>query len=106
MNNRKNLNSGIHKIICRNFNRLLLVNCRIKLITGCMVLLISAGTLFAKPDNIQKYIMTDQFGYRTGDKKIAVIVNPQIGFNDADEFNPGMTYEVHKWDNDEVLILP
>ena len=37
--------------------------------------------LSAKPDSVQKYIMIDQFGYRPNDPKIAVIVDPQIGFN-------------------------
>jgi endoglucanase len=74
-----------------------------KLIATCTVLFIIATGLFAKPDSIQKYIMVDQFGYRTDDKKVAVIVNPQIGFNADDEFIPGSVYEVRKWDNDEVV---
>jgi hypothetical protein len=74
-----------------------------KLTATCTVLFIIATGLFAKPDSIQKYIMVDQFGYRTDDKKVAVIVNPQIGFNANDEFIPGTVYEVRKWNNDEVI---
>ena len=59
--------------------------------------------LTAKPDKIEKYIMIDQFGYRPNDQKIAVIIDPQFGFNAEDSFNPGSNYEVRRWDNDEVV---
>ena len=58
----------------------------------------------AKPEKLQKYIMIDQFGYRNNDPKIAVIVNPQLGFNAEDNFEPGLIYEVRRWDNDQVLF--
>lgn len=68
-----------------------------------VLLCITMNILLAKPNNIQKYIMIDQFGYRENDPKVAVIVNPQIGFNAQDEFNPGMIYEVRKWNDDKVV---
>ena len=76
---------------------------RKKLASSCIVFFIIVNGLLAEPDSIQKYIMVDQFGYRTNDYKVAVIVNPQIGFNADDEFIPGTVYEVRKWDNDEVV---
>ena len=66
--------------------------------------LLTVNSLFAAPRDIQKYIMTDQFGYRTDDPKIAVIVDPQVGFNADDSFMPGKVYEVRRWDNDEVVF--
>ncbi|MBN1409065.1 MAG: glycoside hydrolase family 9 protein [Calditrichaceae bacterium] len=60
--------------------------------------------LSAKPDSLQKYIMIDQFGYHNNDPKIAVIVDPQIGFNAEDSFEPGLIYEVRKWDSDQIVF--
>ena len=60
--------------------------------------------LSAKPDSVQKYIMIDQFGYRPNDPKIAVIVDPQIGFNAQDSFEPGLIYEVRTWNDDQVVF--
>jgi hypothetical protein len=68
------------------------------------VLLLCPIILTAKPEKIEKYIMIDQFGYRVNDQKIAVIVDPQYGFNAGDSFNPGSNYEVRRWDNDEVVF--
>ncbi|NJK85854.1 MAG: hypothetical protein HC906_07680 [Bacteroidales bacterium] len=48
--------------------------------------------------------MVDQFGYRPFDTKIAVIIDPQLGFNASDEFIPGTTYEVRNWETDEVVF--
>ncbi|MBT1705052.1 glycoside hydrolase family 9 protein [Chryseosolibacter indicus] len=41
-----------------------------------------------------KYIVIDQFGYLTNARKIAVIRDPQTGFDAADSFTPGTTYSV------------
>jgi endoglucanase len=60
--------------------------------------------LFAGPTAIRKNIRIDQFGYRPGDKKIAVIVDPKIGFNENDPFSPGTIYEVRRWNDDEVVF--
>jgi hypothetical protein len=37
-------------------------------------------------------IVVDQFGYRTADEKIAVIRNPQTGFDSSMKFTPGSKY--------------
>ena len=39
-------------------------------------------------------IVVDQFGYRTGDVKIAVIRDPQTGYDSAVSFTPGTHYSV------------
>src|SRR5262245_56977077 len=38
---------------------------------------------------VQKYIVVDQFGYRTRMAKVAVLVDPVAGWNAADEYTPG-----------------
>lgn len=53
---------------------------------------------------ISKYIMIDQFGYRPADVKVAVIANPQVGFNAGDEFVAGATYQVRRLGSDEVVF--
>jgi endoglucanase len=74
-----------------------------KAINILIALFIMTAGVFAKPDSIQRYIMVDQFGYRPEDTKVAVIVDPQLGFNADDEFVPGTVYEVRRWDSDEVV---
>ena len=53
---------------------------------------------------ISTYIMIDQFGYRPGDVKVAVIADPQIGFNASDQFVPGETYQVRRVGSEEVVF--
>ena len=45
--------------------------------------------LFASPAVTDDHIKIDQFGYRCNDEKIAVISNPQTGFNAGSSFTPG-----------------
>ena len=49
------------------------------------------------------YIMVDQFGYRPQDNKVAVIVDPQQGYNAADSYLPGEVIEVRKWRDSTVV---
>lgn len=44
--------------------------------------------------SISNFIHIDQFGYRNFDKKVAVISNPQTGYDSGQSFVPGATYEV------------
>lgn len=62
-------------------------------------LMLPAGSI-----TVQKNIRIDQFGYRPGDMKIAVIVDPKIGFNENDGFQPGSVYEVRRSDDDSVVF--
>ncbi len=41
---------------------------------------------------LSKFIVVDQFGYRTSAEKIAVARDPQTGFDASDSFTPGKTY--------------
>ncbi len=50
------------------------------------------------------YIMVDQFGYRPEDAKVAVLVDPQAGFNAEDEYVPGSVLEVRATEGDEVVF--
>lgn len=52
---------------------------------GCV-----GALLFAQ--NVSKFIVVDQFGYLPNDKKIAVIRDPQTGFDAAETFTPGTSY--------------
>jgi endoglucanase len=53
---------------------------------------------------ITEFIKIDQFGYRPNDQKIAVISNPQTGYNSALSFTPGTTYQVRNWNTDTVVF--
>src|SRR5688572_19047155 len=51
-----------------------------------------------------KYIVVDQFGYRPDMKKVAILVDPQEGWNAADEYVPGDTLELRRFaDGAQVL---
>lgn len=41
---------------------------------------------------LSKYIVVDQFGYRPGDEKLAVVRDPQVGYDASESFTPGTSY--------------
>jgi endoglucanase len=45
----------------------------------------------------ERYITIDQFGYLPDMTKIAVLVDPQQGWNAADEYQPEGDFEVRRW---------
>lgn len=52
------------------------------------------------------FIKLDQFGYLPNSKKVAVISDPQTGYNAAESFNPGTganQYQVRRWNDDGVV---
>ncbi|MGC9527022.1 MAG: glycoside hydrolase family 9 protein, partial [Limnospira sp.] len=51
-------------------------------------------------DKIGNFIIVDQFGYRPQDPKVAVIIDPEVGFNSEEDFSPGTIYEI--WDADSA----
>ncbi len=62
---------------------------------------------FAAPTQISDFIRIDQFGYLPKSKKVAVIIDPQIGFDGNLSFSPTTAanqYQVRKWDSDEVVF--
>ncbi|GEO06007.1 hypothetical protein AAE02nite_36710 [Adhaeribacter aerolatus] len=64
-------------------------------------------SVLAAPAQITYHIKVDQFGYFPISNKVAVIADPQQGFNATEEFTAGTginQYEVRRWDNDEVVF--
>jgi endoglucanase len=62
---------------------------------------------FSSPPTVDNHIKIDQFGYRCNDQKIAIISNPQTGFNSASTFVPGTTannYQIRNWTTDAVVF--
>ena len=53
---------------------------------------------------LSAHLLVDQFGYRNADAKVAVIRNPHVGFDSADTFSPGTTYQVRKADDGSVVF--
>lgn len=49
-------------------------------------------TNYANSQTVTKYIVVDQFGYLPAGKKVAVIRDPQAGFDAAESFTPGTEY--------------
>lgn len=45
---------------------------------------------------IDRHILVDQFGYRPGDAKVAVVRNPQSGYDASDKIIPGTSWEVRR----------
>ncbi len=74
------------------FNRYLLFSF---ILIGCISVL--------PAQNAQRYIVVDQFGYRPGDPKVAVLADPLIGFNSTDQFIPGSTYQVKRVSDNSVV---
>jgi endoglucanase len=49
-------------------------------------------------------ILVDQFGYRPHDPKVAVIRNPQVGYDSAQKFKPGEAYQVRQAGDGAVVF--
>ena len=56
---------------------------------------------FSEVDN---HLKVDQFGYLPLAKKIAVISNPQTGYNSAETFTPSAYYQIRKTSDDAVVF--
>jgi hypothetical protein len=56
----------------------------------------SMGNGGANTVMIDKHILVDQFGYRPNDAKVAVIRNPQTGFDSSDRITPGTAYQLRR----------
>ena len=65
-----------------------------------IVFLIQTLLLWASPATISTNIKIDQFGYRSTDAKIAVIAQPQTGFNAPSSYSPAATFKVRRWSDD------
>ena len=50
------------------------------------------------------HLLVDQFGYRPGDPKVAVVRDPQAGYDKADKFAPGSLYQVRSAEDGHVVF--
>jgi endoglucanase len=51
---------------------------------------------------LQRYIAIDQFGYRPQMGKVAVLVDPVMGWNAGDSYTPEGAFEVRRWADGSV----
>lgn len=61
----------------------------------------------AAPATTVPYIKVDQFGYLGPMRKVAIVADPQAGFNAAEAFNPGTgagQYQIRRWADDAVVF--
>lgn len=70
----------------------------------CLLLLPPFSFLLAAPTTISHHLKIDQLGYLPAATKICVISDPQTGYNAAASFTPSSTYQVRRWDNDQVVF--
>ena len=71
-----------------------------------LLLLLGAGAAPAVPSATVPWIKVDQFGYQPAMQKVAVVVDPQAGFNAAEAFAPGTgrgQYQIRRWADDVVV---
>jgi hypothetical protein len=50
------------------------------------------------------HLLVDQFGYRPQDPKVAVVRNPQSGFDSAQKFTPGHSYQLRRAGDGAVML--
>jgi len=76
-----------------------------KYLTTCLVsvlLVFSSSHIISQPGSISEFIKIDQFGYRPGDSKVAVISDPLIGFNSSLSYSPGNVFQVRNSNNNLI----
>ncbi len=49
-----------------------------------------------------QYFKVDQFGYQPNSQKVAVISNPELGFNSGLTFTPGNTLQLRSWSTNAI----
>lgn len=59
--------------------------------------------IFGQTPESSKFIIVDQFGYRPDSRKIAVIKNPQVGFDSDESYVPGNNYKVIRTEDQEEV---
>jgi hypothetical protein len=52
----------------------------------------------------QRYIVVDQFGYRPGMQKFAILPDPQAGWNAGDSYSPQGDFEVRRWADASIAL--
>lgn len=68
------------------------------------IICIFSVSVYAGPTTTSEFIKIDQFGYLPNSEKVAVISDPQTGYNSALSFTPGTTYQVRDWTTDAVVF--
>ncbi len=63
----------------------------------------SALPLQSAPATINPLIRINQIGYLPTGNKVAVIADPQEGFNADQSFTPGTVYQVRRWTDDGIV---
>jgi len=58
----------------------------------------------ARAISFNPHILVDQFGYRPGDPKVAVIRDPHVGYDAKDTFSPGATYQVRRAADGAIVL--
>ena len=56
------------------------------------------------PIEFSPFIHVDQFGYYTDAEKVAVLSNPQVGFNSNESYTPSGTIELRQTSDDAVVF--
>ena len=77
-----------------------------KVLTLLLLVCFTCVTLKAQPPQVSPFIKVDQFGYLCDARKVAVISDPQTGFNAAESFNAGTgtnNYQVRKWSDNSIV---
>ncbi len=73
----------------------------------CPGIFLWSSSLLAGPAVTTPYIKVDQFGYFSTARKVAVIVDPQSGYNAAEAFSPGTgtnQYQLRRWSDDAAVF--
>jgi len=77
--------------------------CKMLPALACFALSLACA-IGAPPGTYTKRIVVDQFGYLPDLPKMAMISNPQTGFNSGQNYTPGGTIEVRSWPDDTVVF--
>ncbi|MEM9340982.1 MAG: glycoside hydrolase family 9 protein [Bacteroidota bacterium] len=59
---------------------------------------------FLHGQDLSDFIVIDQFGYRPDAEKVAVIRNPEVGFDSGSSFQPGTTYALIDEESGETVL--
>lgn len=78
-----------------------------KQILWVLVWIMATYRTLAAPPGTTEFIRVDQFGYLQNARKVAVVINPQLGSNAGQPFNASNgpnQYQVRRWSDDAVMF--
>ena len=78
--------------------------CRIALLVGLQSCSGDVGSSPNQPPPFDHHILVDQFGYLPDEAKVAVIRDPQVGYDKSARFNPGEVYQVRRSDTGAAVF--